>query len=82
MGLHVPLRAHPPLLRPMLLLRKVPIEIVPQLLNQMNAQQKEMRTTVPSSTTTTTFTTITTTRTLHPMLTCTSITQLLVTCQE
>lgn len=81
MGLHVPLRAHPPLLRPMLLLRKVPIEIVPQLLNQMNAQQREMRTTVPSSTTTT-FTTITTTHTLHPMLTCTFITQLLVTCQE
>lgn len=80
MGPHALLRARPPLLPLMLLLRKVPIEIVPQLLNQMNAQQREMRTTVPSSTTT--FTTITTTYTLRPMPTHTSITQLLVTCQE
>lgn len=37
---------------------KVPIKIVPQLLNQMNAWQREMMTVVPTCTTSTIITTI------------------------
>lgn len=62
---------------PMLLLMKVPIEIVPQLQNQMIAQQRERKKMEPIITTCTTIIIIT--FTLHHLVTLTSCQEVPVT---